>query len=142
MKVLSAFLALVLIAGIAGCSKDNRSENPSCGKAVLISGDLYNTTPRNYTISDASISGDCLEIRFAASGCSGQTWVTELVDKNEIAKTNPPMRLIRLALTNNEMCAAVFTRTVFFDLKPLRLHDSDEILLNLDGLNKELIYRY
>jgi hypothetical protein len=144
MKAVVGLLVLALFIGISGCSKNNnRTQTSLCDKNVLISSDLYNSSAaNNYMITAARVNGDCLEVTFGASGCSGQSWIVELVDSEVIAKSNPPQRMIKLVLTNNELCAAAFTRTVSFDLTPLRVQGSDRVQLFLHGLGQQLFYNY
>ena len=45
-------------------------------------------------------------------------------------------------VTNNELCAAAFGKTVSFNLKPLRVKGSHKISIFLSGLNNPIIYSY
>lgn len=115
----------------------------SCQKTAVIDKHLYNnTSTNNYLISNAVINGDCLQLTYGSSGCSGNTWVADLIDASEVAETNPPQRHIKLKLTNTELCAAVFSKTATFDLTPLRVLGSNSVSLVLTGYSGALIYNY
>lgn len=116
-----AILFLVVVISMMACSK-NCIEQESCGPKAIIDQYLFeSTTTGNYMITNAVINGNCIDISISSSGCSGSTWVTELVDSGGLVETNPPMRLIRLKLTNNELCSAVISKTVSFNISNLKL---------------------
>ena len=143
MKATLAAIVITVTTLISACSKNNHCKDKACEKTVLLNNELYNDTKTdNYIITDASVSGDCLEIKFGASGCDSKSWIVELVDADQITATLTPYRSLKLALTNNEMCAASFAKTVSFDLLPLRIKGSNELILSLSGLNKTIIYKY
>jgi hypothetical protein len=127
---------------LAACNKD-KNHDSVCEKKVQIDKTLYiNTKTDNYTIVDAKLSGNCLEIQFGSSGCDGKSWTVELVDAQGVVDTNPQQRYLKLALANNELCAAAFSKTVSFDITPLRIPGAKVVRLKLEGLNIALLYYY
>lgn len=142
MQTLSSILILSLFALTVGCSRDGH-DSPICEKKAKVDNTLYiNTKTDNYTLVDATVNGNCLEIKLSASGCDGKSWTVELVDADALADSNPQQRFIKLALTNNELCTAVFSKTVSFDITPLRAMGTKSLRLKLDRLDKSLIYNY
>jgi hypothetical protein len=146
-KMKSKTLFVVIAALLLGCAKNqkatNKTANQACGATVVVSQSAYNgVNTVNYSITNAVINGNCLEITFGSSGCSGGTWVTKLVDSGAILDSNPMQRMLKLDLTNNELCTAVFTKTVSFDISPLKVDGSNTVRLVLSGFNSTLLYQY
>lgn len=142
-KLVTGILTAVVVLTSA-CHSDDEICTclPPCEETVIVDADLYKNAPSDFlTITDASIHNDCLYVRFSASGCDGDSWEIKLIDANVIKESNPIQRDIRLSLKNEEECLAVFTRTLTFDLTPVRT-DDNEILLNLSGWDEQLLYRY
>lgn len=147
-------IAIAAFAILPACSKNGDGQPPAttpcvhvfrsgCQKAVVVDKDLYdNTITNNYGITSAVITGNCLEIKFSASGCSGDTWVVDLVDAKMVAESNPPQRKLRMKLANDEICTAMPAKTVTFDLTPLRLANTHSIILSLEGYSGSLTYTY
>ena len=116
--------------------------NTNCDDCVIIDKKHYEATlTDNYMIRDVSVSGDCMEITFAAGGCSGSTWEEELIDMGAIAESNPVQRFLRLRLLDNEDCEAYITKTVSFNIAPLQVN-KDELYLNIDGWEELVLYSY
>ena len=64
MKATIASIVITVTILISACSKNNNYKDSACEKTVILNKDLYNNTNTdNYMITDASISGDCLEIK-------------------------------------------------------------------------------
>ena len=81
MKLTIAIIVIGITIILSGCSKHNDCSDGKCEKTVLVNAELYNNTiTNNYQITDAVIEGDCLKIKFGASGCDSKTWIVELVD--------------------------------------------------------------
>jgi hypothetical protein len=142
---MKAILLLFLVVIGLSCSKKNNDKPATtpCGTAVIINTLKYsNTAINNYNISAAVIEGDCLKISFGSGGCSGNTWVMELVDADAVFDSNPPQRQIKLALTNHELCNAAFSKTVSFDISGLKVWGSNSVILKLAGFNGSLVYHY
>jgi hypothetical protein len=138
-------LVLVIAAmWMTACSKNQATQSQlPCGPAVVVDQTLYgNTNTGNHNINNAVINGDCLEIGFASSGCSGNTWTVELIDSGVILDSNPRQRLLKLKLVNNELCTAVISKAKSFDISALKVSGTNKIRLVLAGFNGSLIYQY
>lgn len=143
MKSLFTLIAIGVFSILTGCAKTARPLPASnCEQTVIIDQGLYQATAINYGIASAVINNDCLEIKFGASGCSGSSWVVDLVDANIALDSNPMQRLLRLKLINKEVCMAEPSKTVTFDLTPLRIQSAHSLRLILDGYSGILIYNY
>lgn len=113
-----------------------------CTDQVIISTELYNSGPNDdLNIVDVEIINDSIYIEFGSSGCDGESWEICLYDAEVIMESLPEQRLIRLALKNEELCDAYFTKKVVFDITPLQI-ESDKIYLNLEGWETQLLYDY
>lgn len=143
-------LLLTILLGcslLQGCSPNDEAADPNptpCGQATVISATQYaNMVTYNYAFLNAQVNGDCLELTVGSSGCSGNSWTFKLIDANVLLESNPPQRLLRLKLTNPELCAAAFTKTVSFDLTGLRVAGTNKVKLQLDGwTGAPLEYQY
>ncbi|MDR2921084.1 MAG: hypothetical protein LBV72_17190 [Tannerella sp.] len=112
-----------------------------CDQVVIISEDEYKNAPDSpVSISDMTITGNCLNIKFSASGCDGKTWAVKLVDMENIAYSNPCQRTLRLSLENKEMCEAYITKEESFDIKDLQIEGAKKVRLNISG--KSILYEY
>ena len=136
-------IIVILVTLILACSKKQTRDNQPCGETVLIDQTAYaNTNTANYNITNAVVNGDCLEISFGSSGCNGDTWIASLVDSEGVLDSNPVQRMIKLRLTNPELCTAVFTKAVSFDITGLQVSGSSTVWLTLSGYNNTLLYHY
>lgn len=114
-----------------------------CNDFVIVDKDQYDDlTSHNYTLISATISDDCLAINLGASGCAGNTWQFILVDSGAVAESSPEQRYLKFQLINEEDCAAFFEREVSFDLRPLQVTGSNQIILNIEGFSEPLTYSY
>jgi hypothetical protein len=122
------------------CKKDEKTL--SADKSIIIGNDAFINYPNSpLIISDVSISGDYLQIGFYSSGCDSKSWIIELVGSADILYSDPPQRQIRLSLNNNQLCQALFAKTMTFNLKTSRI-SSGEIILNLAGWDSPIKYKY
>lgn len=127
------------------CEDDDLLIVPNnCDLSILIDSNAYdNSVSSEFAfVSVNIIDGNCLFIEFSASGCDGDSWEFELIDSGAVAESLPEQRFLKFELTNNEACLAVFERSTSFDLIPLQVEGSNEILLNIDGLNEPVVYSY
>ena len=139
---LKAAILVALLTLLNACEED-KVNTTNCDAFIALDSDKYQNKETDfYTIISASINGNCLEVEYSSSGCSGESWTEEMVDSEEILESFPPQRRIRMLLDNKELCDAVFTKTVSFDLTPLRTEDYSMVILNLDGFDKSLLYEY
>lgn len=127
----------------ASCGRDAEPEPPGiCDQKVIINKGQYKNGPSDLlTIQEAEISGDCLTIRFGASGCDGKSWEVRLIDSGEVLYSDPPQRNIRLSLRNKEMCEAYLTREISFDISDLQVN-GNKLLLNLSNSGTQIAYSY
>lgn len=112
-----------------------------CDQEVIISEDEYKNAPDSpVSINEMKIVGNCLKIKFSASGCDGNSWVVKLIDMGAVAESNPSQRTLRLSLDNKEMCKALITREISFDIENLQIEGAKKIQLNI--LGKSILYEY
>lgn len=114
-----------------------------CDEITIVNPDLYeNFNTANFTFIDAEIVDDCLRLEIGASGCDSNTWGFNLVDSGAVAESLPEQRYLKLQLINEEACLAFFEKTVSFDLSPIQIDGSNEIILHIEGLESSLNYKY
>jgi hypothetical protein len=113
----------------------------TCDQNVIISELEYQHAPNeHFTITEIKIEGDCLNIKFSASGCDGTSWKVKLIDSGNIAESYPCQRWLRLSLENKEMCDAVFEKEISFNIKGLQIQGNDKVILHVSG--NEILYEY
>jgi hypothetical protein len=96
-------------------------ENTDCDQNVIISAIEFNNAPNHpVSIIDMKIEGNCLKIKFGASGCSGDNWTVKLIAVPSIAAVYPPQWGLRLSLNDIGDCAAYFTKEMSFNIENLQ----------------------
>ncbi len=140
------FLASVVLCFMNMQCDDDDGERPSilvCDQTTIVDKEVYdNLVSEHFAIVDAQIIDNCLAVEISASGCDGNSWKFNLVDSGAVAESSPEQRYLKFQLINDENCLAVFERTVSFDLTPLQINGSHEIILHLEGLESSLNYKY
>ncbi|GEM_PF-543345 len=112
-----------------------------CNSNVIISESEYENAPNDpFTIEHIRIDGNCIKIKFNASGCDGSTWNIKLIDSGDITGYNPYKRTLRLSLDNKEECTAVPSVEATFNIKDLQIDGNNKITLNISG--EEILYVY
>jgi hypothetical protein len=115
---------------------------PTSDLKVVIDSDAYNSAiSDNYFIRSIDIDGDFLTIKFSSSGCSGESWKVKLIDSGAVAESLPPQRYLVLSLENNELCQAVITKELTFDISALRV-DGKSVWLNFKNFEESILYEY
>ena len=109
---------------------------------VHVSADDYQNSPDDeLEVIDVQLEGDCLLITFSAGGCDGNSWKFKLIDSEEIMESNPPQRNLRLSLENEELCKAIVTKSIAYNVSSLRI-DVDKIKLNITNSGDQILYEY
>jgi len=112
-----------------------------CDQDVIISESEFESAPDDpFSIIDLNIVDNCLKIKFSASGCSGNTWIVKLIDSEWIYQSLPPLRALRLSIENKEMCDALITKEISFNIESLQLEGNNEIRLDISGT--EIRWKY
>lgn len=144
IKVRSGIYLLVLLSILlGGCEKSEPTPLFSaCDQKAVVDEGLYESGPSDRVdIHDVEIEGDCLRIKFGASGCSGESWKVELVSSEFVVETLPCIRYIRLSLDNNEDCLAYIGKEVSFDITNFQA-GGDEVILVFPDSDHQIRYTY
>ncbi len=141
MRILLSLAFIVLILSCAQDDDDN--ETPvNCDLETVISSEQYENAPSDQlTINSLAIDDHCLKINFSSSGCEGDTWELKLVASEIIFFSLPPGRNLRLSLKNEELCQAIITKELTFDISTLQA-DGDEVILNITNSDETIMYEY
>ena len=132
------FLILILLCSCS-VNSDAAIIEP-CGDFVIENQSMYNATDTsNYTITDVNVLNNCITVRLTSSGCDGNSWTASLIDSEQETLSIPPERFLRLELTNNEACQAVFERSYTFDIGMIRPAGSGTLVVNLEGWNAPIV---
>lgn len=145
MKKFAAKILLLFISISLSCTgADDLPQEYAgpCDKAAVINKRLYEeASSNNYQIINAGITGACLEVEIYSGGCDGSTWKVDLYDMNAIAESHPMQRYLKISLKSSELCNAMVTKKISFDLSSLQV-DDDRVILNLKGWEEGLLYAY
>ncbi len=146
MKTKLLLLVSALAISTWSCGEDETvcsCQDPSpCDQLAKSDNDLYANGPDDqHFINNAVIEDDCLYLTFQYSGgCESIDY--ELLSNDNILYSAPPKRGIRLALDEDDPCEALPEVEASFNLEPLRLPDTDTVVLELEGWEENLIYVY
>ena len=143
MKKRRSILVLILIAmALMACDEENEKPQNICNRDVIISATEYKSAPNDpLTISKLEMDGDSLRISFRSSGCSGNTWELKLIDAGIIMESYPPQRNLRLSLKNEEVCDAVISKEVAYNICELQV-EGELVLLNIINSGEQIQYQY
>ena len=120
---------------------NNGNNQSNCDQDVIISQTEYNNAPSHpVTIGDMKIEGNCLKIKFGASGCSGDNWTVKLIDAGVVAESMPCQRILRLSLNDIGCCLAYFEKEMSFNIEKLQIQGYRSVILNIEG--KSILYEY
>jgi len=110
--------------------------------AIIVSESEFEGAPDDpqMNIVNMEIMGNCLKIRFNSSGCSGNTWIEKLIAQEGIAKSNPPIRGVKLSLDNKELCKALIHKEISFNITSLQVEGTKKVQLNISG--NSILYEY
>src|SRR5690606_17949604 len=139
---------LIIFIGILALSctsdDDNSGTLNNCDFiSKVISQDDYNAiNTSNYVISEVELNDDCLKITFSSNGCGTESWQENLFSTDSFYTVFPLQRTLKMELINEELCQAVFQKTVSFDLTAIQIDTQNKLPLNIDGWSKQIIYEY
>lgn len=136
------FLCFTFLLMNTQCDDDDEVQAP-CGQAVVVDSGFFETAESDtFELSYARIEGNCLNVNISSSGCDGTTWSLVLVDSGHVAESLPEQRYLKLVFSNSEVCDAIVTQERSFDLTAIRVMSSNDIILNIEGLDESLHYLY
>ena len=127
---------IIIILCFISCSSD---EEITCELPVLNDRDRYMATEtESYSITEARITGNCLEVSLSASGCNGDSWEVELIDAGIKASRPEITRFLKISLINPEDCEAYIHKNYSFRIGGLKENAEEELILKLEGWDGEL----
>lgn len=117
------------------------SSQSDCDQNVIISETEYRDAISDpFSITKIEIIENCLNITFSASGCDGSTWEIKLIDSRLVVESNPCQRSLKLILQNKEICTAVPSKEISFNIEDLQIEGNDKTTLNISG--EMITYEY
>ena len=143
MKRKKIFISLLISLGLIFVFSCEKEQNCSCDQdAIIVSETEFENAPDDphMSIVNMEITGNCLKIKFNSSGCSGNTWIEKLIAQEGIAKSNPPIRGVKLSLVNKEGCEALIHKEISFNIKNLQVEGAKKVQLNVSGTL--ILYEY
>ena len=142
MKKLLLILTLIHILS-CNSEDDNSTIENNCDftSEIILEEDFNAINTSNYAIIEVELNGDCLEMRFGASGCGTDLWEENLYSTDAFYNVFLLQRDVKIELINDE-CLAVFQKTVSFDLTPFQIEGQSDLSLNITGWNEQITYVY
>ncbi len=114
-----------------------------CGSEVIEDSVRFDTISTIFkAVSNIDIIDDCLSFDITSSGCSGDSWIVNVVDAQTKEFTNPMSKDLKIEFFNKELCEALITKEFFFDLFPLRECTDSIINLNIVNADTSVLYFY
>jgi|TARA_B110000503_G_scaffold141215_1_gene234056 hypothetical protein len=143
MKKLLLILTLIHILS-CNSEDDNSTIENNCDftSEIILEEDFNAISTSNYAITEVELNDDCLEITFSASGCGTDLWEENLYSTDASYNVFPLQRDVKIELINEELCLAVFQKTVSFDLTPFQIDGQSDLPLNITGWNEQITYGY
>ena len=143
MKKLLLILTLIHILS-CNSEDDNSTIENNCDftSEIILEEDFNAISTSNYAITEVELNDDCLEITFSASGCGTDLWEENLYSTDASYNVFPLQRDVKIELINEELCLAVFKKTVSFDLTPFQIDGQSDLPLNITGWNEQITYGY
>ncbi len=143
MKNTAVIIMIGILITLGSCDKNKDSDLlTDCDKKVRISSQEFLNAPADpLSIVSVELTGDCLKIHFASSGCDGSNWEVKLIDSGAVMYSDPPQRNIRLSLKNPEMCDAYIGKSFTFDIRELQV-PGNKVLLKLTNSGTQILYEY
>ena len=132
VKIIMSCLLLVGTAMFHACEPAISPQG--CGESAIRSSRQFeNAKSDEFEWSDAQIEGDCLTVSITrGGGCKEHEF--RLIGAEEVRYSLPPQREIRIIVdTSNDMCKALLTSEVSFDISSLRIEGEPVLHLRLDG---------
>jgi|TARA_B110000977_G_scaffold141435_1_gene179460 hypothetical protein len=137
------FLPIILIL-CCNPEDDNSTIENNCDytSGIILEDDFNAINNSNYAINEVELNDDCLEITFSSSGCGTYLWEENLYSVDVFYSIFPLQRAVKMELINEELCLAVFQKTVSFDLTHFQIDGQSELPLNITGWNEQITYGY
>ncbi|MCF6224638.1 MAG: hypothetical protein L3J34_13070 [Flavobacteriaceae bacterium] len=144
MKKNIIIILLGMIALSCNSDDDNSTIENNCDflPEIISENDFNGINTSNYIITDVELNNGCLIITFGSSGCGTELWEENLYSTDAFYTVFPLQRALKMELINEEVCLAVFQKTVSFDLTPFQIDGQSELPLNIDGWNEQITYEY
>ena len=131
---------------LVSCSNDDDNstiENNCDSTSEIITEEDFNEIDTStYEITEVQLTENCLEISISSSGCDPELWEMNLYSTNAFYAVYPLQRAVKIKLTNEQACLAVFQKSISFDLTPFQIDGQSELPLNIDGWNEQITYEY
>lgn len=141
-KIFTLVLATVLFVS---CSDDETVYpvfNCDTQAQILTDAVFDEIETTNYIITNVVLNENCLEVTISSSGCNPDNWEMFLFSKDTFFDLLPLQRIAKLQLVNNESCAAVFQKTLSFDLNAFKIEGQNTVTFTIEGWNEPINYQY
>ncbi len=121
-------------------SSRNTSTSVYCDKGTIISAELFNSSKAS-NILKAKITDNCLHLNFVILSTQDRIADVNLIDAGFILESNPIQRNLKLVVKESLTKPTSIEVTTSFDISNLVAWDfRDEVILNIEGLDKPLRY--
>jgi hypothetical protein len=132
-------LACCCLSILSACDHSSPSPNSSCDAPLpLLLGEV--TLVDNYQINDAFLLESCLYVQLSHSGgCVEHAYALKW--NGALAESMPPQAYLHIEHQDGgDMCEALITKDLFFDLNPLLDTPYSQIVIHINGWGESLLW--
>jgi len=143
MRTIIISVAIALGILFSNCENNNSTTNSfDVHQTIIVDSELFINAPDDdFDFANAEIIGDSLKLTIRYGGGCGDVEI-KLIDSGAIMESYPVQRNIRLSLKDKDLCKALLTKVISFNLIPVRVSDNQKVSLNLAGWESPLLYEY
>ena len=136
MNNMNQLYILVVFFLFLSCDKGESPIETDCDKVSEVNDRRFQNAPRDeFDFVSAEIIDDCLAINVRyGGGCGGAEF--ELIGSTTFGLSLPPQRSVVISFDDNDDCEAIVDTTISFDLRPLRIENTHEVGIILDGISR------
>lgn len=139
-------LLVIAIVSLQSCVKTNDPLPSFVGISqaddIITDSNLYTHAPSDsFKILNAQVTGSQLEIKVEyGGGCGNANF--KLIAAEELLKSTPPQRSIRLSLDDQDKCKKLIVKDLIFDLTSAQASGYTTLILQLKEWKNSLPYQY
>lgn len=125
-------------------STDLPLNNQTCGSEIIIDTNYDSTTGDAFTITNITITENCLTATVQYGGGCGDELVSFefLASTASFPVTIPAMLDTKIIMDDNDDCEALITKDISFDLTALEEEGFNNINIGVEGWNEILQYSF
>jgi hypothetical protein len=144
MKYLQIGLSSLLLSITILSCEDKEPSSAQCGRDIFINDQGFHNAKDDseMEITDATITGNCMIIKYTYSGGCGGLSTQLVAEQLQIKNTKyPAIRELKLSFDDQDKCEALISTSEEFDITSLQGAENP-IIITLHKWNKDIEYSY